>query len=220
MIKRLLLLFTLSAGLLLAAPISGFGDPLLHPSLTGGEQESFDAVATGSYSSYTSGALTISGLDGSFDIGPEYGGVFNNIGQSVYNGGDGIPSQFRFDFAGGVSAFGFNWGASDNFWELTMFAIGGTLLEQILLNQTFGSNAGDYFGATGENIAYATLVNTRIGNDFNDWVFIDRITWVPAGSSSVPDSSSTLALFSLSLGMMAAFRRRLFRQTIRPGSRR
>ena len=200
--KKYLALIALTAAAVQAAPITGNGDPLTNAALIGGTQEGFDTAASGLYSSFTSGIFTLTGVGAQFTIGTNYNGQYNTTGgKSAFNDFDFAPDAFRFDFAGGVSAFAFNWGAADYTWTLQTYNSSNTLLESINIAPTQASNAGQYFGATG-NIAYATLTNNAPG----DYVFIDRVTW--QGSSSVPDSGATLSLLGLSLVGFAFLRRR------------
>ena len=63
-----------------AASIIGFGDPLSHPSLTGGTQQGFDAVTAGQYGVLTLGNVTYRGVDLDFVIDDDFNGSFNTTG--------------------------------------------------------------------------------------------------------------------------------------------
>jgi hypothetical protein len=79
------------------------------------------------------------------------------------------------------------------------------LLETISIGGTFGSNAGEYFGATG-NISYATLTDNKNVHS-GDYVFIDRVTY--KSGASVPDSSATAILLGFGFAAVAFLRRRI-----------
>lgn len=187
-----------------AAPIIGFGDPLTAPALAGGTQEGFDAVATGQYNSLTLGNVTYIGVDAPFDIDSDFNGFYNTTGgQSLLNDFDLVPIQYRFNFSSPVNAFAFNWGAADTTWTLQAFDAGNNLLETLVINPTFSSNAGEFFGLAVNGISYATLV----GNAGGDYVFIDRFT-TSQQQVAAPEPAS-LALLGLGLAGAIRARRRV-----------
>jgi hypothetical protein len=192
-----------------AVGISGLGDPITNPALTGGTVIDFDAGPTGVFSNITFGNVTFTGVDAPLTIGSDYIGSYNTRGvNSMYNDFDYIPSQFRFDFATPVNAFGFNWGASDNDWLLSAFDSGGGLIETLTVPKVFSSNAGEYFGIAASGIAFATLVDQKDRIAEGDYVFIDNFTYVKQ-QVSVPEPSSVLGLGLLGFG---AFFKRKFNQ--------
>ncbi len=161
-----------------ATPIVGLGNPLSDPTLTGGTQEGFDTTAPGLYPSITIGLVKYTGVGAPLTIGPDYNGSFNTSGgQSIFNDFDNLPTAFRFDFAMPISAFAFNWGASDSGWVLQAFDSGNNLLDSLMVPPVNGSNSGEYYGLSAPGISYAVITNAGAG----DYVFIDRFTTdVPA----------------------------------------
>jgi hypothetical protein len=191
------------------ATFSGTGDPINDAALSGGTMETFDAGPAGDSANEVFGNVTFVGVDGSFTVGSDYIGNYNTRGvYSVYNGDDYIPSNFRFDFATPVGAFGFNWGAADAPWLLSAYNANDVLINSYVLTATSGSNAGEYFGIAGPNIAYATLVNQAGG----DYVFIDNFTY--AGDAAPPTAAQvpTMSIYALALtalGLLLVAARRL-----------
>lgn len=203
---KLALITTLAASAVAtqAALISGFGDPVTHPSLAGGTVVDFDTSPTGLFHSQSYGALSINGEDGPFTIGSDFNGSFNTRGgQSLYNDFDFVPSILRFNFTSPVDAFGFNWGAADNTWTLEAYSAGGAVLDTQAITPVFGSNAGEYFGMAAAGISYAILWNTAGG----DYIFIDNFTFI-GDEPQVPDAGSSLALLGFGLAGLAALRRK------------
>jgi hypothetical protein len=189
-----------------AAPISGLGDPLGHPALAGGTQEGFDAVPAGQYFVLALGNVTYSSTGDPFDVDGDFNGSFNNIGgQSVSNDFYLVPDNFRFDFAAPVSAFAFNWGASDNSWLLSAFDAGNNLLETLVVPPVGSSNAGEYFGINTAGISYATLIDQK-NNLSGDYIFIDRFTTSAAGVVAAPEPA-TMLLFGAGLASLGIRRR-------------
>lgn len=198
--RRALAALLQGGALLLAAPAgavpisgtSGAGDPTVDPALADGAVIDFDAASAGDFDSLTLGDVTFIGTDAPFTVGNSFIGSFNTRGlQSLYNGLDGIPTAFRFDFTVPMAAFGFNFGASDMTWRLRAFDGGGGLIEFFDIDPVFSSNNGEYFGISAAGIAYATLTNQG-GTDF---VFIENFTTViPEPSTAVLVGLGVLAL--------------------------
>lgn len=189
-----------------ATAITGLGAPSSNAALTGGTVIDFEAATAGDYSALTIGNVTFKGVDDSFRITSDYVGSYNNTGRLDLDNGpydSTMTYSFRFDFASTVNAFAFNWGAADNVWLLSAYDSSNNLLDSLALTATHGSNAGDYFGLTAANIAYATLINQS--GDAGDWVMIDNFTH--SAAAQVPEPAS-LALLGLGLAGLAASRKR------------
>jgi len=104
----------------------------LDPALSGSALIDFEAQASGSFTSLTIGNVTFSTSGGQVGyIDSAYAGQYNATGQSLKNSyASDAFNSLRISFASAVSAFGFNWGASDTQWTLRAFDSGNNLLEQ------------------------------------------------------------------------------------------
>jgi hypothetical protein len=195
-----LLIVLLSCMPAYASFITGSGDP----ALSGSALIDFEAQASGSFTSLTIGNVTFSTSGGQVGyISSDYSGQYNNSGKSLQNtySSDAF-SSLRISFASAVSAFGFNWGASDQPWQLRAYDSGNNLLEGWTMPTTAGSNAGEFYGIAYAGIAYAILDTTSVG----DYIFVDNFRYAPA-SVGVPEPT-TMLLLGLGLVGLAGFRKR------------
>lgn len=142
--------------------------------LSGGSTIDFEQATPGSYNSITQGDVTFSTPSGQIGfISSGYGGNYNTQGQSLQNTyALNSFSTLNISFSTAITAFGFNFGASDVPWTLTAFNAAGSVLDTQILAPTQSSNSGNFFGIkTGEAIiSRATLVSQ--GN--NDYIFVDN----------------------------------------------
>ena len=203
--KRFVPLFTLMALALLgtifssnAGFISGMGNPISAPELTGGTVIDFESGPTGFYSSVTIGNVTFDvdpdpNLALPFEWGGDWSGQFNTSGDiSLYSSLAG-PRFFTITFSTPVDAFAFNWGGTEYAWELRAFDSTGYRLDTYLLPAVGSSNAGDFFGIAAPDIAFATLFHI----DNGDLAVIDNFTF--ANSQNSTPELSTLVMFGLAL---------------------
>ena len=136
---------------------------------------------SGTTGTYTEGNVTFSSEDsGEIRIYDHFN--YNTSGHYLQNNGRetdyaNISQSLKFSFSSPVSAFGFNWGASNHQWDLKAYDSNNTLLETYNLPITRNANNGGYVGISGdsETISYATLIPE---SSSADWIFIDNFTYV------------------------------------------
>lgn len=196
-----------AASLAFATPLSGTvasGD--LTTVLPGGAVVDFDAGPTGDFASFVSGGVTFTGIGAPLTVAADFNGSFNSRGvNSLLTGFDLDPDAFEITLASPVSAFAFLWGASDNTWTMDIYNSANTLIESIGIAAVFGSNLGDYYGATGANIARIVLTDTGDNLGIGDYIFLDNFTHLTRGNT-VPEPT-TLLLMGAGLAGMGLRRR-------------
>lgn len=142
--------------------------------LSGGSTIDFEQATPGSYNSITQGNVTFSTPSDEIGfISSDYAGNYNTQGKSLQNTYDlnGF-STLNISFSTAITAFGFNFGASDVPWTLTAFNAAGSVLDTQVLAPTQSSNSGNFFGIkTGGSIISSATLSAQ-GN--NDYVFVDN----------------------------------------------
>jgi len=185
-----------------AAQITGFGNPADDPALAGSTLVNFDSAPTGFFISMTIGDLTISGDS----FGHRLFVNENLPGQTAQNSSGRFlsnpdqSSAFTFTFANPVSAFAFNRGAGQINWTLTAYA-GDTVVASSSVPGNGNSNAGQYYGLTGQGITRVVL------SDHGDVLIrIDNFAYVTESVAPVPEPA-TWALMIMGLGAAGAMLR-------------
>jgi hypothetical protein len=155
---------------------SAFGSQITSasdPALSGASIINFENQTAGIYGSLTIDNVTFTANNNHLQIDGYFAGNYNTTGRLYLDNGtysnEGFSSM-TFTFSGAVSAFGFNWGASNESWVLNAYDASNNLLESFALPITLSSNAGEFYGLADAGIAYATLSNTS----GYDWIFIDN----------------------------------------------
>jgi hypothetical protein len=193
-------------GQLRASPITGFGEPPNSPLLKGATVITFETVPQNSYTTLTISGVTFSTPNsGEVEyISNAYAGNYNTQGQSLQNTyASNAFNKVDFTFSKPVSAFAFNFGASDVNWTLSAYNAQHQLLESLVISPTRASNAGDFFGLADPGITSATLTASSSG----DYVFIDNFSFKTSAATgtAVPEPAS-LALFGLAVVGAAGYR--------------
>ncbi len=187
------LLFFATAAPAMASQITSSADP----ALAGGTVVDFESQSLGSFSSLTVGGVTFTAGGSTVGyISTAFAGNYNSTGaqnlQNTYTNGF---TTITFSFANPTSAFGFNFGASNEDWLLQAFDSGNNLLESYTLPQTWWSNSGDFFGLANNGMSYATLTQlTNVNDPAQDWILLDNFTY--KSSAQVPEPSTMLLLGS------------------------
>jgi hypothetical protein len=149
-----------------AASISGFGSPL--NAISNGTVIDFETTPSGDFANITVGNVTFTSVGDPLTIGADFSGQYNNPGQSISNGFDYTPNQFRFDFGSTVNAFAFNFGASDNPWLLSSFDLLflAAIVENTLGLQPTESNMQLWWsnlGMLGMVIMFSSIISLLLG---------------------------------------------------------
>ena len=190
--------------------------PITSPSdsgLIGATVIDFEDQTLGTYTSLTINDVTFTANNNDhFLITELYGGSFNTQGGNLQNGSNSSDafSSITFTFSGTTDGFGFNWGASNHTWRLKAYDSSDNLLENYRLPVTCSSNAGEFYGISANDIAYATL--SRNGNGHYDAVLIDNFTYQasPQAEQAVPEPA-TMLLFGSGLICLIRLRKKLWK---------
>ncbi len=175
--------------------------------LSGGSVITFEGVSVGRYVSLVLDGVTFTAQDHDFSLSDMFSGNYNMTGRYLDNqdnSNNGF-SSIRFSFDSLVSAFGFNLGSSNYFWNLSAYDAADNLLGGRNLSPTIDSNKGEFYGfAFNDGISYAILSSTDINYD---WVLIDNFT-TAGGTAPVPVPATMLLMGSGIAGLIAARRKK------------
>jgi hypothetical protein len=189
--------------------ISSSGDA----ALAGATTETFGSVAQGSYANLPLGGVTLTGNDTLY-VESTYAGDYNSTGNYLANRLDGFNS-LTFSFVSPVTAFGFNWGASNESWILSAYDASDALIASYSVPESQYSNAGDFYGIAASGIARGVLTQTSFNFDPVDYVLIDNLRYVAGDLGAVPEPESW-ALMLLGFGVVGgAMRSAKRRQALR-----
>ncbi len=173
--------------------------------LTGATVENFNATTPGSYTNLNTGIVTLSGNDTLF-IENTFTNGYNATGNYLANQNSGF-TVLTLDFSSTVSAFGFNWGASNESWVLAAFDVNNVLLGSYSVPESQFSNAGDFYGIAANGISRGVLTQTSFGDGPVDYVIIDNLRFAASQQGAVPEPS-TWAMMLFGFGAAGAMLRR------------
>jgi hypothetical protein len=197
------LLTLVPAGALSAQAITDPGDP----HLVGATLIDFNAVTPGTYTTLGIGGVTFSTPNANevMYLQSDYSGQYNTEGISIQNTyASNAFGLLRFDFLNPASAFGFNWGASDEQWTLTAYDIFGVVLATILPPITKNANNG----FTGLWVNSPLIARAELSGPAYDYIFVDDFRYVSVEASVVPEPVSVVLLLTGLVGVGAVARRR------------
>lgn len=197
----LVLVFCLAAQ---AALITSKSDP----ALSGATVIDFEAAPLGPFTLLTVNGVVFSpmpvGARGY--ISADYSGSYGATGRSLQN--TYAPDAFgvlRILFPSPVSAFAFNWGASDTQWSLTAYDSSDNLIETVYLPVTSSSNDG----YAGIKAGSALISRAVLSGSAGDYIFIDDFKFAGAGESAIPEPGTLVfAGIGLSAILLARLRAR------------
>ena len=179
------------------------------------EDDAFKAFLTEGINSFSYKEVTFSGISRDGTAASNFTFTDNNTHFSADTAGYFLSTgandfeTLQFSFASDVSDFSFNFGGTEQNWELSAFDQFDTEIDKLSLN-SLDDNQGKIFGISSgvANISYATLTNldeAAIFGTFEIPASIDNFTY----TSPIPEPS-TYALMLGGLGLVGfmAVRRR------------
>lgn len=192
--------------LVLAAHSAVFASPIVavnNAALIGSTVIDFNAEPEGEFASRTFGSfVTFTGVNPLYvesTFADQYGMVGSYL-SNQFNGG-----AFTISFAAPVSSFGFNWGAADQPWTMSLFGTNNTLLETINIAAQTDPFAGLIGGLNLSGIT--SVVFTDQSSYGFDSILLDNLQYVQANVVTVPEPSSFLLLAVGLIGFMVMVKR-------------
>ncbi len=204
-----MILKTLIAAALMSTSIATFAAPITSKTdvaLNGAQVIDFETSSAGSFSSFIAGGVTFSTPENGkkIHISNAYSGQYGAIGKSIQNTyNSNAFGILDFSFLAPVSAFAFNWGASNSQWTLRAWDVNDNLLDTVLPAITVGSNDG----YTGIKFASALISRAQLSGPSSDYIFLDNFSFAADTISPVPEPEQ-FAMFGLGLGLLAFMRKR------------
>lgn len=169
------LVLATATGHALASPITSASDP----ALSGSTLVDFESETVGVYYAYQGGYTTTVGHVNFLgprvyvDANTAIAGNYNTTGARYLTNGS-ATKVFSINFPSPVSAFGFNFGASDITWTMTAYDAAGNVVETMAIPATRGSNSGNYFGLSAPGIA-SVYLQQGAGLRLTDLVYLDNL---------------------------------------------
>jgi hypothetical protein len=193
--------------MLVASFGSAFASPIIagdDPALVGAAVIDFNAETEAEFTSLTVASfVTFTGVNSLYvesTFADQYGMTGNYL-SNQFNGG-----AFTISFAKPVSAFGFNWGAADQPWTMSLFGVNNTLLETIDIAAQIDPYAGLIGGVNLSGIT--SVVFTDLSSYGFDYILLDNLQYVQANVVEVPEPSSMLLLGLGLVALVVAVRRK------------